>query len=78
MLNRDRGEASRLLPSHTTGVTAIADMVHEWETPSRDWGDKTAFRLFNCGTFVLTGKMEKPALTKQLHQVIDGVCERLH
>mgnify|MGYP000420871189 CR=1 FL=1 len=57
------------------GVQAIADMVREWETPSHDWGDKTAFRLFNCGTFVLTGKtVEKPALTRTLHQVIDGVC----
>jgi hypothetical protein len=58
------------------GVTAIADMVREWETPSHDWGGKTAFRLFNCATFVLTGKtLEKPQLTRQLHQVIDGTCE---
>ena len=60
-------------------VQAIADMVREWEALSHDWGEKTAFRLFNCGTFVLTGKiMEKPALTKMLHQVIDGVCHSVH
>lgn len=61
------------------GVTAIADMVREWETPSHDWGEKTAYRLFNCGTFVLTGKtLERPSLTQRWHQVIDGVCRTVN
>lgn len=60
-------------------VTRIADVLSQWERPTHDWGDKTAWRLFNATTFALTGKvMEKPAVTTKLHQVIDGVCERLH
>jgi hypothetical protein len=40
---------------------------------------KSAWRLFNAATFALAGKVtEKPDLTKQLHHVIDGTCERLH
>jgi hypothetical protein len=54
------------------GVQRIADVVREWETPSHDWGDKSAWRLFNAATFALAGKVaEKPDLTKRLHQVID-------
>lgn len=60
-------------------VTRIADVLNEWERPTLDWGDKSAFRLFNATTFALTGKvMEKPAVTTKLHQVIDGICERVH
>ena len=61
------------------GVQRIADVVEEWERPSHDWGAKTAWRLFNAATFALAGKVaENPALTKQLHQVIDGVVETVH
>jgi hypothetical protein len=57
----------------------IADVHDQWQAPTHDWGDKTAWRLFNAATFALTGKvMEKPAVTTQLHKVIDGVCERIH
>jgi hypothetical protein len=36
-------------------------------------------RLFNAATFALAGKVaERPDLTKQLHQVVDATCERLH
>jgi hypothetical protein len=57
----------------------IGDVHGEWQKPSHDWGDKTAWRLFNAATFALTGKvMEKPAVTTKLHAVIDGVCTRLH
>ncbi len=57
-------------------VTRIADVLGQWERPTHDWGDKTAWRLFNATTFALTGKvLEKPAVTTKLHQVIDGVCE---
>lgn len=69
----------QLYRQHIIGVQAIADMVREWETPTHDHGDKTAFRLMNATTFVLTGKVvEKPALTRQLHEVLDGVCEIVH
>jgi hypothetical protein len=31
--------------------------------------------LFNAATFALAGKVtEKPAITRDLHLVIDGVC----
>ena len=61
------------------GVQRIADVVEQWERPSHDRGDKTAWRLFNAATFALAGKVaERPDLTKWLHQVIDGVCETVH
>lgn len=58
------------------GVLRIGDIVREWECPSHDWGDKSVWRLFNASTFALAGKVaENPLLTKQLHEVLDGVCE---
>jgi hypothetical protein len=61
------------------GVQRIADVVEQWDRPRHDWGDKTAWRLFNAATFSLSGRVaEKPDLTKQLHQVIDGLCEMVH
>lgn len=60
-------------------VTRIPDVLEQWENPTHDWGDKTAYRLFNATTFALTGKVaENPAVTSRLHQVIDGVCEAVH
>lgn len=65
--------------SDIIGVQRIADVVEAWERPQHDWGATTAWRLFNATTFALAGKVtEKPGLTKRLHQVIDGVCERVH
>jgi hypothetical protein len=61
------------------GVQRIADVVEAWERPQHDWGDKTAWRLFNAATFALAGKVsERPAITSDLHKIIDGVCEVLH
>lgn len=55
------------------GVQRIADVLKQWDAPEHDWGDKTAWRLFNAATFALAGKVaEKPDLTKRLHQVIDA------
>jgi hypothetical protein len=60
------------------GVQAIGHVLKAFEEPPHDWGDRTAWRLFNAATFALAGKVaEKPDLTKQLHSVIDGVCTRL-
>jgi hypothetical protein len=60
------------------GVQRIADVLEQWERPAHDWGDKTAWRLFNAATFALAGKVaERPDLTKRLHAVIDGTCQRL-
>jgi Domain of unknown function (DUF932) len=61
------------------GVQRIADVLEQWERPAHEWGGKTAWRLFNAATLALVGKVaEKPDLTKQLHKVIDGVCETVH
>jgi hypothetical protein len=58
------------------GVKRIGDVVEAWERPPHDWGDKTAWRLFNAATFALEGRVaEKPDLTRRLHQVIDASCE---
>jgi len=60
------------------GVQRIPEVMEQWENPAHDWGDKTAWRLFNAATFALTGRVaEAPHLTRRLHQVIDGVCERV-
>ena len=57
-------------------VQRIPHVLEQWERPTHDWGDKTAWRLFNAATFALAGKVaETPDLTKRLHQVIDGTCE---
>ena len=60
-------------------VTRIADVLKAYEEPPHDWGNKTPWRLFNAATFSLTGKVaENPATTRQLHDVMDGICERLN
>jgi hypothetical protein len=44
-----------------------------------DWGDRTAWRLFNAATYTLAGRIaENPVITRQLRQVIDEVCETAH
>jgi len=61
------------------GVQAIGHVLKAYDDPPHDWGDRTAWRLFNAATFALAGKVaERPDLTKQLHAVIDGTCQRLH
>jgi hypothetical protein len=60
-------------------IQRVPDVLKQWEEPEHDWGDRTAFRLFNAATFALTGRvMENADATPRLHQVIDGVCERLN
>jgi hypothetical protein len=55
-------------------VTTIADVHKQWHEPEHDWGDKTAFRLFNAATHALTGRVvENPRTTAELHRIIDGV-----
>jgi hypothetical protein len=57
------------------GVQRIGDVLDQWERPQYDWGDKTAWRLFNAATFALAGKVaERPALTQHLHNVLHAVC----
>lgn len=60
-------------------VTRIADVLNAYNEPPHHWGGHTAWRLFNAATFALTGRVsEDPRLTTTVHNVIDGVCERLH
>jgi hypothetical protein len=67
------------LSMYRIGVQRIADVSEQWERPAHDWGNKTAWRLFNAATFALAGKVaERPDLTKELHTIINGTCERLH
>lgn len=61
------------------GVQAIAHVLKAYEEPPHDWGDRTAWRLFNAATFALEGRVaEKPATTQQLHEVLDLTCETVH
>ncbi len=56
----------------------ITEVAATYENPPHDWGDKTAWRLFNCVTHSLTGRVaENPNLTRQLHETLEGVCERI-
>lgn len=57
-------------------VTRIPDVLEQWERPAHDWGEQTAFRLFNAATFALNGRVaENPAATTRLHRIVDTVCE---
>jgi hypothetical protein len=57
-------------------LTRISDVLEAYQNPPHDWGEETAWRLFNAATFALTGRVaENPQTTSALHQVIDGFCE---
>jgi hypothetical protein len=56
-------------------VSRIAEVLDAYEKPPHDWGEETAWRLFNATTFALAGRVaDNPGATRQLHQVIDGFC----
>lgn len=58
-------------------VQRIADVIDQWEHPAfLEWGERTAWRLFNATTYALAGRIvENSDLTPRLHTIIDGVCE---
>ena len=58
----------------------IPDVLKEWQEPTfPEFNERNAWHLFNAATFVLTGRVvENPNATPRLHQVIDGVCERIN
>lgn len=57
----------------------IGDVVKQWDEPVHDWGEKTAWRLFNAATFALTGRVaENPSGTATLHRIIDGYCQTVN
>ena len=56
-------------------VQRIATVNQQWHEPGHDWGERTAWRLFNAVTYSLDGRVaEQPQKTAKLHEVIDGVC----
>ena len=57
-------------------VQRIADVIEQWDYPAYlEWGDRTAWRLFNATTYALAGKVvENSDLTPRLHTIIDGLC----
>lgn len=58
-------------------VQRIADVERQWQEPTHDWGEKTAWRLFNAATFALNGKvLEDPQATPKLHRILDLACTR--
>ena len=64
---------------HVLNVQRIPEVLHAWEKPEHDFGDKSAWRMFNAVTGVLAGRItENPGVTRTLHRVIDSVCQRVH
>jgi hypothetical protein len=60
-------------------IQRVQQVMQQWECPEHEWGDPTAWRLFNAATYVLSGRVvDKPATTRQLHKIIDGMCEAVH
>lgn len=56
-------------------VTTIAKVLGSYENPPHDWGDRTAWRLFNAVTYALEGKVaEDPRSTTVLHDTIDQMA----
>lgn len=53
----------------------IPDVLKEWQEPSFDeFEERSAWRLFNAATYVLTGRVvENPNATPRLHKVIDAI-----
>ena len=52
----------------------IPDVLEQWERPTHEWGDRTAWRLFNAATYALTGRIVESDVTPRLHKIIDGAC----
>jgi hypothetical protein len=56
-------------------VQRIPDVLHHWDEPEHDFGEKTAWRLFNAATSSLQGRVaECPKTTTDLHEIIDASC----
>lgn len=65
----------RMYRGGVLNITRVPDVLEEWENPPfAEWGDRTAYRLFNAVTHVLEGKIAEGTATRDLHSIIDGVC----
>jgi Domain of unknown function (DUF932) len=61
-------------------VQRIPEVLRQWDDPVFEEfrAERTAWRLFNAATYVLTGRVvENPNATPKLHKIIDGVCGRV-
>lgn len=68
----------RMYRDGVINVQRIANVANAWDDPPYDWGEKSAWRLFNATTYALNGRVaEDPRTTQRLHEVIDGVCHEL-
>lgn len=75
----------RALKQGIISTARIQKTIQEWEAPSYDHGDKTAFRLFNAFTEALKPKprngnrdnnnlLSLPKTTQKLHGLMDQQC----
>ncbi len=56
-------------------VTKIAEVLGHYENPPFDWGDRTAWRLFNAVTYALSGRVvENPKATTELHGILEAIA----
>lgn len=58
-------------------IQRVPQVLEQFHEPKyEDWGDHTAWTLFNATTHALEGRVaENPAATAKLHTIIDGVCQ---
>ena len=66
------------LRSDVITATQLPRVLNEWDRPSHEeFGDPTAWRLFNAFTENLRGRgqlAKLPRTTQKLHAVMDGFC----
>lgn len=68
--------ALELYRQDVLNIQRVPEVLSQWQEPSHDWGDKTAWRFFNAVTFALAGRIaDNPSSTATLHAVIDSACE---
>ncbi len=76
--NEDHARSTifRMYLEQVINLQRLPDVWNAWRQPPHDWGDETAWRLFNAATYAMRGRVaENPRATRTLHQVIDGTCE---
>lgn len=78
MDNRDADHTvMNLYRAGVLNIQRVPDVLKEWHEPSfEEFREQhNAWRLFNAVTFALSGRVaERPALTSELHRVIDDAC----
>lgn len=69
----------RMYRKGAININRVPDVLEAYDRPPFDWGDQTAWRLFNAATYALRGRIaEAPQATATLHAVIDGICTKVH